>query len=176
MRKVEFFFNGGYRSVLQEIANTHTAQPEQILFLQPFKKRLISYLHGDTIEYLLRDGSKMNLREDPATVDAPMQFYASTLDDLFTVSYTAEIVGYDFKQHIGEAERQRVQGILRKFQPREYKEDFNLYSGANLIHIRRMKKLEEPFNVTRLIQCSDGKPVRSKKVPGGWSYVRPVRK
>ena len=156
-RDEALFLNGVYESVLQEIVDVQTQMPEQILFLQPYS--------GDRV---------VHLSQTPPTIDAPMQLYISTSKNLSEVAYTAEIVGWDYKPDTTEDKRHLVSRIQAILQPGETGMVFE-HSQANLIHVRRMSKLKEPFSVAELIKTSDGKPLsENRTTSGGWSYVRPL--
>jgi hypothetical protein len=156
------FINGIYSSVLDEIISTQYQNPEKTLFLQP---------HGG--------GATVRLRDDVPSPEFPITLYASTTDKLATVGYAAAIVGWENKLTLNLARRQEVDAIIRQYQPDEdglY--DASRTSGSpslNLLHVRRMVKLEAPFSVAELIKTSDGKPLSTNRSrAGGYSYVRKV--
>ncbi|MDY0340804.1 MAG: hypothetical protein RBS17_06295 [Coriobacteriia bacterium] len=160
MRSEALFINGVFEGVLEEILQVQAQLPDQIMFLQPFA------------------GSPMvELRDDPPTVEAPMTLFLSVTSDLPTVRYAAEIVGWDDKRELSPQKRNVLNRLLYCLQPGEG----GLYDAArtdegksvNLLYIRRLRKLQTPFGVERLIKTSDGKPVSpNRSTSGGWSYVR----
>ncbi len=160
MRSEALFLNGIYEDVLQEMLKIQSVLPEQILFLQPYS------------------GSAMaKLRDDPPTIDLPMRLFASTTTDLATVSYTAEIVGWDYKRALPYEKRHALNRIIYCLQPGEGGVYDSSPSGdgtsANLLHVRRLQRLAIPFPVNKLIKTSDGKPVSAgRTTAGGWAYVR----
>jgi hypothetical protein len=158
------FINGIYRSVLDEIRSTQSQHPEMTLFLQPYSSSPIA-----------------RLRDNMPSPESPVTLYASTTNKLDTVSYTAEIVGWENKLTMTPARRQEVNATLKTFQPGEGEGDDRLYNASstpgspslNLLHIRRMVKLDAPFSVAELIKVSDGKPLSTNRSrSGGHSYVR----
>ena len=148
------FINGIFDKVLADITAAHSRNPETTLFLQPFT-----------------GGPIVRLRDNIPSLEVPVTLYASTTDNLSTISYTADIVGWENKRTINPARRQEVDSILEKHQPTEPGLEGN--SGINLIHVRRMTKLATPFSVGELIKISDGKPLSAKRSrAGGFSYIR----
>ena len=154
------FINGIYRSVLDEILSTQSQRPEMTLFLQPYG-----------------GGAIVRLRDNTPSPESPVTLYASTTDDLKTVSYAADIVGWENKLTMSESIRQEVDAIIRRYQPGED----GLYDASatpgspslNLLYVRRMVKLEAPFSAAQLIKTSDGKPLSTNRSrSGGYSYVR----
>ncbi len=159
MRDEALFLNGVFEAVLAEILEVQEQLPEQIMFLQPHSSRAI-----------------VNLRELPPTLDDPVQLLISTTTELPTVQYTAEIVGWDDKLSLSDEKRHVLSRIIWTLQPREG----GLYDlskvpnakSANLLHVRRLRKLQEPFEVSRLVKTNDGTPVSpDRTTAGGWSYV-----
>ena len=151
------FLNGVQEYVLEEIVAVQEHLPEQILFLQP------------------HSGSKiLHLSQTPPTIDAPMQLYISIGKNRRDVAYMAEIVGWEYKPGMDNERRKLVSRIQAVFQPVETGMVFDP-NQANLIHVRRMSKLKEPFSVAKLIKTSDGKPLsENRSRSGGPSYVRPL--
>lgn len=148
------FINGIFDKVLADITAVHSHNPETTLFLQPYT-----------------GGPIVRLRDNIPSPEFPVTLYASTTDELATISYTADIVGWENKRTINPARRQEVDAILEKHQPTEPGLEGN--SGINLIHVRRMTKLETPFSVGELIKISDGKPLSANRSrAGGFSYIR----
>ena len=160
MKTEALFLNGVYESVLKEILWIQAELPEQILFLQPHGPRAIT-----------------RLREAPASVHQPMTLYISTTTDLPTVSYAAEIVGWDDKRELTYARRRVISRLIWTLQPNEG----GLYDAAksedgqsvNLLHIRRLRELDPPFPVSRLLKTNDQQPVsEGRSRAGGWAYVQ----
>jgi len=102
MRSEALFINGVYEDVLQDILEIQSVLPEQILFLQPYSGRAM-----------------VRLRDDPPTIESPMRLFLSTTADLATVSYRAEIVGWDDKRKLLDRKRHILNGIIRCLQPNE---------------------------------------------------------
>lgn len=162
MKLQGLFINGIFRSVLDEIQRTHSRQPGQTLYLQPFR--------GAPIKML---------RDNPPTTKNPIRLYASTSDDPATVSYTADIVGWEDKTKLNQTRKCEIEQIIKELQPgEECLYDHSKTPGRpslNLVHIQRLVELPSPFSVTNLIKISDGKPWSpNKQSPGGWSRVRLV--
>ena len=159
MSDVALFINGIFQTVLEEIRSTHSKSPEQTLFLQPYSASPIAML-----------------RDNVPSPEAPVTLYASVTNDLPTITYTADIVGWENKLTMTAARRREVNGVIETLQPGEgtlydYSQTSN--PSLNLLHVRRMVKLDSPFSVASLVKTSDDKPlstIRSRS--GGWSYVR----
>ncbi len=159
MKEDALFLNGVYQEVLEEILLVQEELPEQIMFLQPYKSHTINML-----------------RETPPSVDDPVWLLISLTTDLPTVHYVAQIVGWNDKRSLSEAQRQVLNRLISTLQPKEG----GLYNlsqaeggqSINLLHVRRLHRLTAPFSVTRLIK-SDGKPVSDRRTTAGsWTYVR----
>jgi hypothetical protein len=159
MRQQALFINGVYKSVFEEILGTQAELPEQILFLQPHGPRPI-----------------LDLRYSPPSVDDPMRLFASTTEDLGRMHYTAEIVGWDDKNVLSPARRDVITTIVNALQPREG----GLYDMAaapggrslNLIHVRRVQRVDAPFSVGRLLKVYGGGPLQDRTQAGGWAYCK----
>ena len=156
------FIRGIFSSVLEEIGRTHLVQPDRTLYLQPYR--------GDTIRML---------RDNPPTIRNPVRLYLSTSEDPATVSYSADIVGWENKLELTRSRKLEIEAIIKSLQPREkclYDSSKTLGKPSlNLVHIQRLVKLSSPFSVTNLIKISDGKPYSpDREAPGGWSAVRLV--
>ena len=85
------FINGIYSSVLDEIISTQYRNPEKTLFLQPYG-----------------GGAITRLRDNGPSPEFPITLYASTTDNLATVGYKADIVGWENKTTMRPARRQEV--------------------------------------------------------------------
>lgn len=159
MRPEALFLNGVYRSVLEEIRKVQKELPEQIMFLQSYKSQAI-----------------VRLRDNPPSVDDPVQLLMSLTDDLNKVYYTAEIVGWDDKRHLSDDKRDVLNRLIWTLQPGEG----GLYNAAqakggesvNLLHVCRLRPVAKPFSVSELIKFEDGTPVSDRRViAGGWTYI-----
>ena len=151
MRPQALFFNGNFEGNLECIADVQSILPEQILFIQPLMNRDIAYL-----------------RDNPPSVDDPVTLYASLFSDKKKISYTGEIVGWEIKSEISTKKRNVIEKLLNALQPKEG----GLYDqGRNLLHVRRVLRVEQPFLDSNLIKISDGKPMQYSPRPGGFSYV-----
>src|SRR5262249_16280782 len=143
--------------VLGEILQTQSVLPEQILFLQPHGPRAI-----------------LDLQHSHLSVDDPMRLFLSTTDDLNHVSYQAEIVGWDNKNTLPPERSAIIERILKALEPKEgglY--DLSKAPGGrslNLIHVRRVARLERRFPVQRLLKVYGGN-LQPRTQAGGWAYV-----
>ena len=162
MKKQALFINGVYDSVLKEILMVQADLPDQILFLQPYK-----------------NAAMRELRDNPPSVEDPMRLYVSLTDDLPTVRYTAEIVGWEDKRQLSNSKRDVLNRLIAALQPSE-KELYNAATGQgtdsiNLLYIRRLQPIPTPFPVSRLIKINDETPLSENRTrSGGWSYVQPI--
>jgi hypothetical protein len=157
------FINGIYDSVLEEILQVQGILPEQIMFLQPYSGRRIA-----------------QLRDSPPTVDEPMKLYLSTTEELATVRYQAEIVGWKDKTVLSRLERRVIDRLLWTLQPNEgglYDKSTSETGSVNLLLIRRLEHLKRGFSVRHLIKVTGNEPVSSKRTTaGGWTYVKARRR
>ena len=161
MRDYALFINGIYEVVLDDIAKAQAADPGLLLYLQPYAGSAIAAL-----------------RDSPPSKDDSVLLYASTTSDLERVHYTAEIVRWDDKTQLGPARRNLIERRLAQYQPTED----GLYDAAgdgdgtsiNLLTVRNIVKIPEPFPVEHLIKVSDNQPHGKRTTAGGWSYVHPV--
>ncbi len=160
LRQEAIFINGVYREVIEEILLVQEQLPEHIMFLQPHSSERI-----------------VRLADDPPSVDDPVRLFLSTTDDLATVSYMAEIVGWNNKTELLDTKATVVSRLIWTLQPREG----GLYhvgagdkpQSTNLLHVWRMREIRKPFSVAALILTSTGKPHSpDRSTAGGWSYVR----
>ncbi|HEY9627436.1 MAG TPA: hypothetical protein V6C84_09055 [Coleofasciculaceae cyanobacterium] len=160
LKPFALFINGVFKSVLDEILQVQSVLPEQIMFLQPYSSSAIRAL-----------------RENPPSVDAPVRLYLSVTDDLATIHYQAEIVGWEDKRELSDVKKGWINRLIATLQEGEIK----LYSDAsqsgecvNLLYIRRLQKVQVPFSVAQLRKISDGEPLSTARTTsGGWSYVEP---
>jgi hypothetical protein len=145
------FINGVFDGVLGEIIEVHSAFPDQPLFLQPYSNSQVSAL-----------------AKAPPTADDPVPLFISTTDDLVHVRYIGEIIGWDDKRTISPAKRRVFNTLIDSFQPNEK----NLYDkGVNVIVVRHVSRLEQPFPVGQLIVRSTMKPLGARTTAGGWAFV-----
>ena len=160
MKGEALFLNGVYQSVLDEILAVQSVLPEQIMFLQPYKSVAI-----------------VRLRDDRPSVDDPMRLLISLTNDLPTVRYTAEIVGWDDKRQLRGTPRHRVlTRLICTLQPNED----GLYNlsqaedgeSVNLLHIRRLRAVGTAFSVSRLTKTEGGPVSDQRATSGGWAYVQ----
>lgn len=157
LKPTALFINGVYESVLEEILQTQSVLPEQIMFLQPYSSRAMK-----------------TLREDPPTIESPMHLFVSITTDLAKIHYQAEVVGWENKSKMTDPKKQVINRLIATLQPGEVK----LYNASgtgesvNLLYIRRLKKESNPFSVEQLRKLSDGETLSTGKTQaGGWSYV-----
>ena len=155
------YMNGVYRKPLEDILDAQSQHPELTLYLQPYGGRAIA-----------------RLRDNIPSPEVPVTLYASTTDDLRNVSYTADIVGWEDKTTMSQARREELSKVIKEFQPTEGRGDDRIYNASknspslNLLHVRGMVKLDEPFSVKELIKISDGEPLGLRTRAGGFAYVR----
>lgn len=160
MRSEALFINGVYRGVLEEILKIQRELPEHIMYLQPYS-----------------GGAITHLRDAPPSIEDPMLLMLSITDDLATIHYAAELVGWDDKTRLSAAKREVLNRVIGALQPGE-KELYDASQtddgrSVNLLYVRRVRRLAKPFTVTRLIKVMDGTPVSDRRTTaGGWSYVQ----
>ncbi|MBN1139199.1 MAG: hypothetical protein JXM73_21655 [Anaerolineae bacterium] len=158
MREYALFLNGVYDNVLQEILRVQAYLPDQILFLQPYKWARI-----------------VRLAEDPPTTEDPVRLFVSTTVDLATVHYVGEVVGWDDKGQLEGARLDAINRVIGSLQPDEeavYMQERGTRC-TNLLHVRRLKQLSQPFSVAELINDSKNEPLSTARTTsGGWQYVR----
>lgn len=159
MREVALFLNGVFDNVLQDILKVQTHLPEQILYLQPYS-----------------GGRILNLAEDPPSVEVPVRLFVSITDDLPTVHYVGEIVGWEDKRELGEAKLEALRRVIGPLQPTEHgvygKTDSGDWDCVNLLYVRRLRKLSKLFSVAELTNARSGGPLSTNRSQaGGWVYV-----
>ena len=127
------------------------------MYLQPYSSRRIANLVGNS-----------------PSVDDPVRLLMSVTDDLATVHYVCEIVGWEDKREIQHAKRRLLNRLVYSFQ---WTED-GIYMKSNgkpcvnLLYVRRMQKLSKLFSVAELTLTSSGEPHSpDRTTSGGWSYV-----
>jgi 5-methylcytosine-specific restriction enzyme A len=129
------------------------------MFLQPYARDAI-----------------VRLRDSPPSLVDPVELYLSTTDDLSTVRYSAEIVGWEDKSQIPDGRRRVITRLIYVLQPTEAGLYNNSGDGSgqstNLLHIRRLRRVAQPFGVEKMTKTSDRTPVSpNRSTSGGWSYV-----
>lgn len=149
------FVNGVYEGVFAEILEAGIDEA----YLQPHSGRVIRML-----------------QKDPPTPEDPVKLYASTTGELSRVSYAAEVIRWEYKRELSRARHRQVSRHLREYQPQEV----DLFRGkgplgdrpVNLLTIRALQRLDEPFSTSLLIKESDSLPLKPRTQSGGWSPVR----
>jgi hypothetical protein len=151
------FINGVFSAVIDEILAVQEYVPEQVLYLQPYA--------GDKI---------VELYKNPPSVERPVRLFLSLTDDLPTVRYTCEIVGWDDKRELVGRKRDIIEAVIKTFQPSE-EEVYAERRGVecvNLLHVWQMKQISRPFSVAELTNTRQGQPVSTNRsTAGGWVYV-----
>ena len=160
MRSEALFINGVFEDVLKEILLVQGPLPEHVMYLQPYSGSPIRHLH-----------------DHPPTSEDPVRLYLSTTTSLGEIGYLAEIIGVDDKRKLTDDKRNALNRVIGTLQPNET----GVYTEArgqdcvNLLHIRRLKKLDQAVPVTALIKTVDETPIAGpRSTAGGWSYVRPL--
>ena len=154
------FINGVYRSVLEEILTAQAEKPKPsvlrkiltVLVKKPEHTFFLQAYSGTPI---------VVLQTGPPSMRLPAPLYMSTTDDLKSVNYKARIVNWEDKSQLSEARRREVTETLVRYQHRD-RGLYNLESDegprVNLISIRGLERLAEPFSIDELIEKSGGKP------------------
>jgi hypothetical protein len=159
MRDVALFLNGIYESVLQEVLEIQKHLPEQILYLQPYSTRRI-----------------VRLAKTLPTCEEPVRLLISTTDDLPTVRYICEIVGWIDKRELEGWKLNTINRVIYALQPYEGGvyglRERGKPDMVNLLCVRRMQKLAKPFSVAELRLADSNEPHSTERsTSGGWSYV-----
>lgn len=150
------FTNGVFRNVVEEIIQAQENDPNLVSYLQPHSSERIK-----------------KLALSPPSPAQPVRLYISTTDNLANICYTADIVGWENKKKISPERRNILNAHMTKYQPVE-KEIYETAKGkdcVNLISIRNMRKMANPFLISNLIKVSDGYPHKVRTQSGRWSYV-----
>jgi 5-methylcytosine-specific restriction protein A len=164
--KQALFLNGVFEAVLEEIIAAQDINPGLASYMQPYKGHVIQLLK----------------KSKPSESD-PISIYISATTSLHLVSYTAEIVGWDDKRELFKDSKrlETLRKHIRDNQPSEV--DIYAYSGedksklcVNLLTIRNLRKIANPFSVSNLIKQSDNKPYKPRTQAGGWSAVSELPK
>jgi len=85
----------------------------------------------------------------------------------------ADVVGWENKKEIPTERLKVLNAHILKHQPSE-KEIYMTVNGKdciNLISVKHMKKIANPFSVSNLVKLADGCPLKARTRAGGWSYV-----
>jgi 5-methylcytosine-specific restriction protein A len=158
MQKSALFLNGVYDDVLQEIVAAQVSHPGEIFFLQPYKSQKM----------------KDFVKTSPSP-EMPVRAYISTTHDLAHVCYVAEIVYWEDKRQILPDRLALLNEQIQKTQPGEKEVYMRSEQGGecvNLLSIKDLRQLAQPFSVTQLTKTTDGQPLSSNRSrSGGWSYV-----
>jgi 5-methylcytosine-specific restriction enzyme A len=164
--KQALFLNGVYEDVLEEIAAAQDKEPDLVCYLQPYKAQAI----------------KLLAKKKPSGTK-PIPLYISLTSSLRLVEYTAQIVGWDDKRAlINNTERLAVLNRhIRDHQPSEveiypYSDDEKTKPCVNLLAVKDVKRVTNPFSVTNLVKISDGTPCKPRTRSGGWSPVFEIPK
>ena len=162
VNKQALFLNGVYRSVLRGILKAQSEDPKGTFYLQPYKSQAIAKFRDN-----------LNLRPTNAN---PVRLYASTTDDLSTVSFSADIVDWADKRELSQEDFDRIHNeIMSGGYNREGLFSESPETGrtsVNLLYVQDLVKLACPFPVSNLSKTSDGLPLSAKRTQsGGWSYV-----
>jgi hypothetical protein len=161
MRDYALFLNGVYGNVLEEILRIQQRMPDLTLYLQPYS------------------GSRIvMLAEDPPSPAHPVQLFLSTTEDLPTVHYMCDIVGWEDKRKLSKFRLDQLNRTLSEFQPADTEiyglDEPGQRDMVNLLHVRRMHKLNRSFSVGQLLNVKDRQPLSTNRSrAGGWAYVFP---
>lgn len=150
------FTNGVFRTVVEEIISAQKKETDLISYLQPYSSGTIKLL-----------------AKNPPSPSKPLRLYISTTDNLTNICYMADIVGWENKKEIHAERLKALNAHILKHQPSE-KEIYMTINGkdcVNLITIKNMRKIANPFSVSNLVKLADGSPVKARTRAGGWSYV-----
>lgn len=154
------YINGVFQGILDEIVASSEKSSSQIVYIQSRSKRAIA-----------------GLREYNPSPERPINCYVSSLENFNEVEYQCEIVGWSDKRELSEAEKAAVKESLAEFQPAEGRSSFEPDDGSvNLISVRNLKKLDQPFSITKLVKSQGDLPRNHKEKgrPGGFAYIDSV--
>ncbi len=155
------FINGVFEATLIEILAAQAKAPTGTFFLQPYA------------------GGKIKLlAEATPTSKNPIDLYLSVTDSLAFVSFRAQIVGWQDKREISEAERTTLNQRILEAQPTEKEIYLTVGNGkpcVNLIYVEQLERLQEPIPVSCFVKISNHQPLKRRTRAGGWSsvYVQP---
>ncbi len=157
--EIALFLNGIFEEIFEEILESQSKNPNETFYLQPYTELPIK-----------------ELQKDPPTKDNPLMLYIATTNQLNKINYVAEIIGWQDKTELSEERLADLNKHMARFQPNEGEiyPEANGKKCKNLIAIRNLKKLTNPPSTSKLIKIRDGKPLKKRMRPGGWSYVFPI--
>jgi 5-methylcytosine-specific restriction enzyme A len=153
------FINGMFEETLEEIQQVQAAAQGTHCYIQPYAARKIKLL-----------------ATSHATSAKPIHLYISLTKALGLVSYRAQIVGWQDKQELEKDPKawNLVDKRIRESQLSEgslYRSGPNGTACVNLIEVKAVGPLENPFPVSCLIKVSDGEPLKKRTRAGGWSPI-----
>ena len=153
------FINGVFDGIMEDIVDRHETLPEHILYLQPYSGRPIA-----------------ELKKNPPSVELPKKIFLSTSSHLDKIIYVGQLVGWEDKQKMSVERKIEISKVIKEFQRSEKGGLYNAYNiedlGANVLLVRRVKKLHSPVGVENLIKVSNNEPLSSARSrSGGYSYV-----
>jgi len=155
------FLNGVFEEVLEEILLAQEKNKNLTCYIQPYS-----------------DGRIKMLAEDIPSEQAPIRFYISLTTSFNTVSYTANITGWDDKRELvkDKVRLDKINTDIKKYQPTavevyEFSDEERTKPCVNLIHIKDLKRIKNPFSVNNLIKTSNNKQYSLRTQSGGWSRV-----
>jgi hypothetical protein len=159
MRDEALFLNGIFDNVMGSIVEIQKYLPDQILYLQPYSSRRI-----------------VRLAKNLPTCEDPVRLLVSTTDELATVHYVAEIVGWEDKRELADWKLHTLNRVIYALQPYEWGVYGLREPGepdmVNLLFVRRAQRLSKPFSVGELRLTDSHKPHSTERsTAGGWSYV-----
>ena len=111
------------------------------------------------------------LKSDPPSDERPILAYFSTTKDLSNVSYKGFIVGWEDKQQISKNRLEQFKDHINNFQPGEKGRFIEDVKAVNLLSIKDLIKIQNPFHVNNLTKLSDNTSVKVRTTTGGHSYV-----
>jgi hypothetical protein len=154
------FLNGVYEKNLDTILDNQKTDPAEHHYLQPYSENRIVFL-----------------AESAPTPKNPITIYLSLTESLSLVSHRAKVVGWQDKRKLETAEIDSLNQHIQKSRPSEeeiYLKNDHGKLCVNLISISHLEQMDYPFATSLLIKTSDGKPLKKRNRPGGWSVVREV--
>ena len=160
-KKQALYLNGVYEVVLEEITKAQENDNDLVCYLQPYKAQAIKLLKKNT-----------------PSENTPTTLYISLTSSLNLVEYTAQVVGWDDKRDLvhNKVKLTALNKHITEHQPNE--EEIYFYSDkekskpcVNLLSVKNLKKITNPFSVKNLIKVSDDSPYKPRTQSGGWSAV-----
>lgn len=159
--KQAIFLNGVYEEVLEEIIKAQGKNDGLVCYLQPFKAQAVKLLE-----------------ENKPSETISVSLYISLTSSLNLVGYTAQIVGWEDKRKlVNNTERLIVLNKhIEDHQPKEkeiyfYSDEEKINQCVNLLAVKNLKKITNPFSIKNLIKIGDNTPCKPRTQAGGWSYV-----